>query len=196
LGWAIRASRFTILYDSCVLYPAPLRDLLMQLALTDLFRAKWTNVIHDEWITSLLRNRPDLTQERLRRTRDLMNECVRDCIVEGFEPLIEALSLPDPDDRHVLAAAIRCKADLILTYNLEDFPAKSLDRWNIEAQHPDEFIVHLLGLDEALVCEAVRACRERLDSPPKSVDEYLDTLAAQRLPETVSWLRQSVARFS
>jgi hypothetical protein len=104
LGWAIRASRFTILYDSCVLYPAPLRDLLMQLALTDLFRAKWTNMIHDEWIRSLLRNRPDLTQERLRRTRDLMNECVRDCIVEGFEPLIEALSLPDPDDRHVLAA--------------------------------------------------------------------------------------------
>jgi PIN domain len=189
LGWAIRASRFTVLYDSCVLYPAPLRDLLMQLALTDLFRAKWTSMIHDEWIRSLLRNRPDLTHERLERTRDLMNECVRDCIVEGFEPLIEALRLPDPNDRHVLAAAIRCRADLILTYNLADFPAECLGTWNIEAQHLDEFIVHLLGLDEALVWDCVQACRARLDRPPKSVDEYLDTLAAQSLPETVSWLR-------
>lgn len=68
-------------YDACVLYPAPLRDLLMHLALSDLFRAKWTNEIHDEWIRSVLKNRPDLQQEQLERTRVLMNSHVWDCLV-------------------------------------------------------------------------------------------------------------------
>ena len=67
-------SNFAALYDACVLYPAPLRDLLMHLALTDLYRAKWTNEIHDEWIRNVLANRDDLSQESLVRTRDLMNK--------------------------------------------------------------------------------------------------------------------------
>jgi predicted nucleic acid-binding protein len=190
LAWAIRASRFTVLYDSCVLYPAPLRDLLLQLALTDLFRAKWTRMIHGEWIDNLIANRPDLDRSRLQRTRDLMDTAVRDAIVDGFEPLIEALTLPDPEDRHVLAAAIKCKADLIVTYNLSDFPAEYLQTWSIEAEHPDEFIVHLLGLDEARVCDAARKCRARLRNPTRTADEYLDILASRQLLETVSWLRQ------
>lgn len=190
MGWAIRASRFTVLYDSCVLYPAPLRDLLLQLALTDLFRAKWTRMIHGEWLDNLLANRPDLDRSRLERTLDLMDKAVGDCIVEGFEPLIEALTLPDPDDRHVLAAAIKCKADLIVTYNLSDFPSEYLEAWTVEAEHPDAFIVHLLGLDEALVCDAARRCRARLRNPTKTAGEYLDILASQQLLETVSWLRE------
>ncbi len=96
----------TALYDACVLYPASLRDLLMHLALTDLFRARWTNAIHDEWIQALRETRPDLKPEQLERTRQLMNAHVRDCLVTGFEGLIPALTLPDPGDRHVLAAAI------------------------------------------------------------------------------------------
>jgi predicted nucleic acid-binding protein len=190
LGWAIRASRFTVLYDACVLYSAPLRDLLLQLALTDLFRAKWTGIIHAEWINNLRANRPDLDPSRIERTRDLMDTAVRDCLVDGFEPLIDALTLPDPNDRHVLAAAIKCKADLILTYNLKDFPLEYLATWAVEAEHPDEFIVHLLGLDESLVCDAARTCRARLINPAKTADEYLDILASQQLPETVSWLRE------
>ena len=89
-----------------MLYPAPVRDLLIHLALTDLFRGRWTNAIHDEWIRSVLKNRPDLTCAQLERTRDLMNAHVRDALVRDFEDLIPALSLPAPDDRHVLAAAI------------------------------------------------------------------------------------------
>jgi hypothetical protein len=190
LAWAIsKGSPFTVLYDSCVLYPAPLRDLLMQLALTDLFRAKWTNAIHEEWISNLLANRPDLTRPQLERTRDLMNANARDCLVSGFDALITAIDLPDAHDRHVLAAAIVGRADLILTFNLKHFPVQSVARYGIEAQHPDEFIVHLLGLDERRVCNAVQDCRLRLKAPPKSIEEYLDTLAAQRLPEAVSWLR-------
>jgi len=119
-----------------VLYPAPLRDLLMHLALTDLIRAKWTEAIHEEWIRSVLANRPDLTREKLERTRQLMNAHVRDCLVADYEDLIPLLTLPDADDRHVLAAAIRSNADVIVTFNLGDFPPEALTKWGIEAQHP------------------------------------------------------------
>ena len=64
---------FTVVYDACVLYPAPLRDFLLQLALADLFRACWTNQIHDEWMRNVLANRPDLSENQLRRTRQLMD---------------------------------------------------------------------------------------------------------------------------
>ena len=112
--WVISMpSNYTALYDACVLYPAPLRDLLLQLALTDLFRAKWTDDIHQEWIRNVLNKRPDLTLEQLTRTRDLMNSHVRDCLVTGYESLIPALQLPDPDDRHCRGDhAIHCDAQL------------------------------------------------------------------------------------
>lgn len=182
-------ARFGAVYDACVLYPAPLRDLLMHLALTDLFRAHWTADIHAEWIDNLLQQRKDLTREQLERTRDLMDANVRDAIVTGYEPLIAALTLPDLDDRHVLAAAIRAGADVIVTYNLKDFPDATLAPFGVTAQHPDEFISHLLGLAPELVAAAARRQRENLKHPPKSVDEYLDTISRAALPQTVSRLR-------
>lgn len=106
---------FTALYDACVLYLAPIRDVLMHLALADLYRARWTNAIHDEWIRSVLKDRPGLTRAQLERTRDLMNAHARDALIRDFEDLVPSLSLPDPDDRHVLAAAIRGRADVIVT---------------------------------------------------------------------------------
>lgn len=106
---------FTALYDACVLYPAPLRDLLIRLAMTGLFRAKWTDDIHDEWIRNLLVDRPEIKPEYLKKTRDLMNKHVLDSLVTGYHELIPVLKLPDPDDRHVLAAAIRAKASVIVT---------------------------------------------------------------------------------
>lgn len=183
-------STFTALYDACVLYPAPLRDLLMRLALSDLFRARWTDEIHDEWIRNVLENRPDLKPEQLARTRELMNSHVRDCLVTGYQDLIDGLQLPDPDDRHVLAAAIRTRASVIVTYNLDDFPAAYLATYGLEVQHPDEFILHLLDLSPAAVCLAAKTQRAALKNPPRSVDEFLETLAQQRLPETVGKLRE------
>ncbi len=178
----------TALYDACVLYPAPLRDLLMQLALTDCLRAKWTDAIHAEWINAVLRERPDLTRLQLERTRDLMNRHVRDCIIEGYEALIPTLTLPDPNDRHVLAAAIHGRVDIIVTFNLKHFPASSLKPHGIKAQHPDEFLNNLCKTAPSDVCESARKTRARLKNPPKSVSEYLDILARQKLPETVAFL--------
>ena len=115
-------SKFTVIYDACVLYPNYLRDILIQLAIADLFRAKWTNLIHDEWIRNLIENRPDLPKEKLNQVKDLMNSQVRDSLVTDFEQLIPSLALPDPNDRHILAAAIVAEADVIVTFNLKDFP--------------------------------------------------------------------------
>ncbi len=98
---------FVVIYDACVLYPAPLRDLLIRLAAKGLVRARWTDQILDECFRNILVNRPDLGEASLQRTRDLMNRALPDVLVTGFEKLIAGLDLPDADDRHVLAAGIR-----------------------------------------------------------------------------------------
>lgn len=183
-------SNFTVLYDACVLYPAPLRDLLMQLALSDLFRARWTNVIHEEWSRNVLKNRPDLTLEQLTRTQELMNSYVRDCLIANYEYLIPSLQLPDPDDRHILAAAIKGGVNAIVTFNLSDFPQSILNEYEIEAQHPDDFICDLIYLSPAKVAAAAEMCWQRLKHPPKSVNEYLETLLKQGLSISVSMLRE------
>ena len=107
-------SSYVALLDANILYPAPLRDLLLQLAVTDLYKAKWTADIHREWIESLLRNEPHRERAALERTRDLMDRGTRDALITSYEPLISALTLPDPNDRHVLAAAIVGRCDVIV----------------------------------------------------------------------------------
>lgn len=181
---------FTVIYDACVLYPAPLRDLLMWIALQDVVRARWTDDIHEEWIRSVLRERPDLNRVQLERTRQLMDMHVRDCIVTGYRQIIPALSLPDPDDRHVLAAAIKAGASVIVTFNEKDFPTEALEPYGIEAQHPDDFLVYQFDLNRAAICKAVRLQRAALRNPSKSVQELLDTFVAQQLPAFVERLRQ------
>jgi len=189
-GWAINLSRYTVVYDACVLYPAPLRDFLIELAAHQLFRAKWTDEIHDEWIRNVLANRADITLGRLERTRLLMNAAVMDCLVEGYEELVPSLNLPDANDRHVLAAAIHCGADAIVTFNLRDFPSAEAAKYDIEILHPDDFLHHQFGLSQSAVILAAHRCRHRLNNPPRNVLEYLDTLAAQGLPKTVAELAQ------
>lgn len=181
--------RFVVIFDACVLYPAPLRDFLLHLATTGLFAARWTEQIHAEWMTALLRTRPEL-EPQLSRTRSMMDEAIPDCLVTGYEPLIDGLQLPDPDDRHVLAAAIRSGAQIIVTFNLKDFPQSALDMYGLEAMHPDVFIEHQLELHESLVVQIAKQHRASLKNPPKTVDEYLDTLSAQGLVITADRLRE------
>ena len=183
-------TNFATLYDSCVLYPAPLRDLLMHLALTDLYRAKWTNEIHEEWIASVLADRKDLKKNFLERTRDKMNSSIRDCLVQNYQYLIPTLTLPDKNDRHILAAAIHSNSSVIVTYNLKDFPKKIVSKYGIEAQHPDEFIINLFDLSPEIICLAVKRHRSSLKKPPKNVEEYLATLVKQSLTNTVQKLRE------
>lgn len=157
----------TAVYDANILYPAPLRDLFIRLAQTGLVRAKWTERIHDEWFHSALIDHPRLSRERLNRTRALMNEAIRDCLICGYEDLIPSLALPDPNDRHVLAAAIRCRADVIVTCNLVDFPLQALKPFDLVAQHPDDFLVDLFELAPGSVCTAVKNSDKACASHPK-----------------------------
>lgn len=175
--------------DACVLYPAPLRDLLMHLTLVDAFRARWTEAIHDEWIRNLLVNRPELRPEQLERTRRLMNAHARDALVENYESLIDALDLPDEDDRHVLAAAIHVRAEVIVTFNLRDFPPETLAPYSIYAVHPDEFIMSLLETDADLVRLAAERQWRSLKNPPKSLVEFLEILRHNGLAKSVERLR-------
>jgi hypothetical protein len=166
----------------------------VRLGRTGLFRARWTNEIHDEWIRSVLEDRPDLSRDRLERTRDLMNEHILDSLVTDYEHHIPSIVLPDPNDRHVVAAAVEAVADVIITFNLKDFSDSALSTLGIKAQHPDDFVLELLETDEAAVCAILRSQRMDLKNPPKSAEELLDTLESQGLPRTVARLRVMVAR--
>ena len=182
---------FTALLDACVLYPAPLRDLLIETAKTGIYRARWSDAIHDEWIAALLERRPDLPPEVLARTRELMNVAIPDCLVTGYEDVIPSLQLPDPDDRHVLAAAIAGRADVIVTFNLKDFPGTVLSAFGLEAQHPDTFLSHQMSLDPNGMLLAVRKIRRRLTNPQKTPDEYLSTLRNNQLVFVASELEKT-----
>lgn len=171
-------------YDACVLFPPSLRDLLVWLSISGACRARWTDAIHEEWIRGVLANRPNVKRSSLDRCRQLMDASVPDSLIVGYEELIPTLTLPDPDDRHVLAAAIHGGADGIVTFNLKDFPSSVLDAYGIEAIHPDEFVVRLLESSPESVCFAVRSQRELLKCPPKTVAEHAGTLAGVGLTQT------------
>lgn len=182
-------ARFTVLLDACVLYPAPLRDSLMRLASRDLFKAYWTDAIHEEWINALVRENK-YTREALEHVRNLMDSHVPDAKVEGYECLINGLTLPDMNDRHVLAAAIKCKADAIVTFNQKHFPAEYLKTFQIEVIHPDDFIYYQIDMAPALCCSAFRDQRNALKKPPMTAGEFLANLQKQQLPQTASLLKQ------
>ncbi len=177
-------SPYPVVLDACVIYPNMLRDLLMRLGLSGLYMPKWTATIHDEWQRNLLRNKPEVTSEKVKRIEALMDKALPDALVTGFEPLIPGLSLPDEDDRHVVAAAIKCNAEVIVTFNLKDFPAESLDVLEIEAMHPDEFILDLIDLNRALVLKAIQEQRISLKNPAISSEQYLASLLKLGLPMT------------
>lgn len=181
-------SYYTALLDANVLYPAPVRDIFLQLAQTGLFKAKWSQDIHREWIEALLRNEPHRDRSRLENTRNLMDRAVRDCLVTGYQPLIPSLHLPDPDDRHVLAAAIVGRCDVIVTYNLKDFPEGAILPFHIEAQHPDAFLSNHLHLTPGLFCAAIRKIRLRLTKSSFTEAEYISNLTRVGLVETATVL--------
>lgn len=172
-------SPFNVVYDACVLYPAPLRDTLVRVAIAGLVQAKWTDQILDECFTALLANRPDIDPLAVARTRELMNDAVRDVLVEGYEHLIGSVVLPDADDRHVVAAAIHCNAQVIVTTNLKDFPATALPG-GIEAQSPDEFLCHLWSLDARRTHAALAEQAAARDSSVVSVVAVLEKSGLRR----------------
>ena len=186
------SARYTAVLDANTLYPAPVRDLLLSLAVDGLYHARWTHRIHAEWTRNLLLKRPEI-EPRLAALVELINRSVPDCLIGNYEGLISGMALPDPDDRHVLAAAIAGHADAIVTFNLKDFPADALDPHQIEALHPDDFILNQLELRPYEALAAVKKMRARLTRPPQTGAELIATLERCGLPATAAHLRQAQA---
>ena len=183
---------FIVAYDADALYPNTLRDLLIRIAqLPYLVQAKWTDQILDEMIRALQKNRPDVSNEKASRLRELMNAAVRDCLVTGYEPLIPSLELPDPDDRHVLAAAIKVKAQVIVTQNLRHFPKDKLASWGIKAKSPDDFVRDQIGIDRQGVWACVQQIVDSRMRHPVTVEDVLDELARSGLVGSAAALRAS-----
>lgn len=182
-------STFTAFIDANVFYGARLRSLVLFVAQTKLFRARWSEQVHDEWIRNLIKNRPDLRPEDLAKTRFAMNAAVPDCIVDGYEPLIKSIQLPDPDDRHVIAAAIMTRANAIVTFNEKDFPPEILDGFRLHTKHPDAFLLDVFSLAPALFLDAVRDDFTHYANPPLVYEDYLSSLARAGVPQLAEELR-------
>lgn len=177
-----------VVYDACVLYPALLRDILMEIAVADLVQAKWTDQIHQEWTGNLVKNRPEI-ENSIQRAKSLMDEAIPDALVRNYESLIDGIALPDSKDRHVLAAAVKCGAQYIVTSNLKDFPQEYLSQFDVEALHPDKFIEHQFYSNQGVVIACAKRIRARLRNPEKNATGYLQALAKAGLPVTARLLQ-------
>jgi len=180
---------FIVVYDANALYGNTLRDLLIRIAQTDLVQAKWTDRILDEVLGGVKKRHPDLGPERIDRLRELMIQAVPDCIVRGHEPLIEGLQLRDPDDRHVLAAAIKAGAQVIVTSD-KDFTSKALAPWNIEAKTPDEFVLDQIEIADRMIWGCVQQIANSRSNPPETVEDVLGQLERAGLLRSAAALRQ------
>jgi predicted nucleic acid-binding protein len=174
--------------DASVLYPATLRSVLMYLAAADAFRALWSDNVHREWMAALARDRPDIPTATIARIRSLMEAHAPDAVVSGYEELIPTLTMPDPDDRHVLAAAIHGGAEIIVTANIRDFPADVLAPYKIVAQEPDAFVLGLVEADPESALGAFAADRARLRNPAMSAREYIAAMEHAGLTATAGVL--------
>jgi hypothetical protein len=163
----------------------------MRLSMTGLFRAKWSHAIHEEWMGHVLERYSDKTRADVERTRDLMDRYAMDAIVFDYENLMPGLKLPDPKDIHVLAAAIRGRADVIVTFNLQDFPEDYLKQFDIIPQHPDDFVAHQFTLNAGQVCAAAKQHRASLQKTKPSVPDYVDLIQRIGLPKTAAILSSS-----
>ena len=181
--------RYHALLDANVLHPAFVRSAMLWFADERLFRPAWSPAILEEWRRSLQRRHPDLNDERLASWQALMVEQFPDAEITGYEPLIAGLTLPDPDDRHVLAAAIVGKCQGIVTTNLRHFPAAAVAPFSFDIIHPDDFIVNIIDLDPVRALTACRRHRQAMEATKPTADQFLERFA-------VAGLVQAHARLS
>jgi hypothetical protein len=177
------------LIDANVMYGQTPRNLLMYLGLVEAVYLHWTETILDECFDNLVANRPDIDPAKLARTRALMLSHQPRAMVEGYEHLIEGLELPDPKDRHVLAAAIHADVELIVTHNVKDFPPPVLDAHGIARVKPDGMVNLLLDLAPGRVIQAVTNLQRSKRRPPRSMEETLELLDRRGFPTSTSRLR-------
>jgi predicted nucleic acid-binding protein len=180
---------YAALLDACVLVPSAISDTLLRLAEARLFRPLWSPKILEETYEAILRIRPDLSPERIRRRIELMDASFEDASVIGYEDLVAGLDLPDQDDRHVLAAAIAGHAQSLVTFNLKDFPAAALQDRGVETAHPDQFLLDQLDLRPGVVLAALHEQVAALSRPPTDLAGVLNHLKRSGVPRFADEVR-------
>jgi predicted nucleic acid-binding protein len=167
---------YAVVLDANVLVPSALCDTLLRLAGDGFYRPLWSQRILDEVEFAVLEVRPELTVEQVRRRIQAMRSAFLDANVVGWEQVAAGLDLPDPDDRHVLAAAIAGGAQAIVTFNGKDFPQDKLAPRGIEARHPDEFLLDQLDLAPSVLLEVLVQQAAALRNPPTDLAGLLNNL--------------------
>ena len=184
------ADRFVVILDANVLFPFRKRDALLRFYEAGLFRVRWTQRVMDEWTRRLIERKPAL-EESVRIQEMLMRDHFKEAWITDYEPLIDGLVLPDPDDRHVLAAAIKCGAQHIVTDNLKDFPIEALRPYDVEAIDADEFLSRTFELYQAESLAVLKAMRGDYRNPSYTPSEFILDLIAKGLPKLAARARQS-----
>ena len=186
-------NRYTVLLDANVLYSVAISDALMEVAATGIYAAKWSKAIDEEWVRNLAKNK-NRAETDFHTRRDSMHDACPDWEVpeEGWKLIEPCLSLPDMNDRHVLAAAVAGHADSIVTVNIKDFPSSILDPLGITALHPDEFLLQQLQLEPLVVLPAFKAMRARLKNPAFTPEKFVDAIERNGLIQTAAFLGQAL----
>ena len=185
------ANPFVVVLDANVLFPFRVRDVLLTFAQEGLFRARITDDILEEWTRSLIRLKPHL-EKSVRQQETAIRSNFDECIVSGYQPLIEGLELPDSNDRHVLAAAIRCSAQVIVTENHKDFPPEILEEYGIETLGADDMLANTYDLFPSGGARALRKVRSRYDDPPMRSSEFLLDLTRSGLSKLAAAARSDI----
>lgn len=186
-------NRYTAFLDANVLYSVAISDALMEVAATGIYAAKWSKAIDDEWVRNLAKNKNRAEADFYTR-RDSMHDACPDWEVpeEGWKLIEPCLTLPDANDRHVLAAAVAGHADSIVTINIKDFPASVLEQLGITALHPDEFLLQQLELEPLVVLPAFKVMRARLKNPAFTPEKFVDAMERNGLIQTAAFLEQAL----
>jgi len=165
----------------------------MEVAATGIYAAKWSKAIDDEWVRNLAKNKKRAEADFHTR-RDSMHDACPDWEVpeEGWRLIEPCLSLPDVNDRHVLAAAVAGHADSIVTINIKDFPSSILEPLGITALHPDEFLLQQLQLEPLVVLPAFKSMRTRLKNPAFTPEKFVDAMERNGLIQTAAFLGQAL----
>ena len=182
-------STFTVFIDANVFFGARLRSLVLFMAQSKMFRARWTEKVHEEWMRNVAEKR-QIDISKLEKIRGCMDRAVLNCLVTGYESLVENFQLPDPDDRHILAAAVKTRADMILTFNARDFPERVVEPLGIEICDPDEFLLDLFGISEELFIEYVKADFEHYKAPAIAFANYVEDLRKAGVPKTAKLIEE------
>lgn len=182
---------FVALLDVDVLYPARLRDVLLSVAEAGLYRVIWSQRILDEMVRNILDDRPDLTSEQLEHLVSHMKAAFPDAMVAGYESL-EAVMTNQEKDRHVLAACVRGRADVVVTRNVRHFPPEACSPFEIDVQNPDQFLVHAYDLAPEVFMSAIMKMLARSQAPPRNIPEFVESLRVFT-PELVQRIQDAAA---